>query len=144
MVELIGRDFDPRLVVFLIDVEEPGRLLGVLDHIGERLLGLGCCGGHCSGGGGAGSSSRRHPGDMSGAGRGRGRGGVLRSRLHGGSRDCRGFGSLVGRQGCATGHDEGRRRGNREGKTGNACTLHQETPQKTARGSANAAGELPL
>ncbi len=35
--ELVGRDLDPDLLVFLPRAEQPRRLLRVLDHIGERL-----------------------------------------------------------------------------------------------------------
>ena len=140
MIELVGSDFEPCLVVFLIDVEKSRRFLGVLDHVGERLLRLDCGGGQCGGSGsarGSGGCSRRMRGGWRGPLR-RGRGGILRGGLRSGDRDRGGFGGLVGRQGCATGHDEGRSGGNREsktGKTGKTRTLHQETPQKTARGT---------
>ena len=124
MVELVGRNFDPRLVVLVIDMEQPRRLLRVLDDVGEGFLRL-CCGGGCGSRGCRSGWRSRHRHCPGGAACGR-RCGVLGNRLRGRGSDRCGFGAFVGGQRGATGHRKGGRHRNCDGETGDAKSLHAQ------------------
>ena len=126
MVELIGRQLEPDLVVLVPEVEEPLRLLRVLDDRRERLRELrGLRGGRRRGGGCRGvrvSGARRAVG---------GRVGVLRFIGGGGGGGCgdrggvRGPAVVGGLKARATGHHERGERAKRQRRAGRAKMQHE-------------------